>query len=220
MAMALPILVALLAAPRAPEGRLVEEVVAVIRPPGGEPRVVTLTKLTEEARIAMISRGATDAAFRALDGPALRAALDWYVDQTLLAEEARRLGVFQVDRAEALAELERFKRQFPRPGSYPAFLAASDISEEDLLAVLGRMLRVQHYLDSRVARAARVSDADVEAARLARREEFEGLPLARAREAVRGRLQEERIRAEVKSVVADLRSRAAVRVLVSLEAGE
>ena len=221
---ALPLLIALAAAgsPSPGEGRVVEEVVAVIRPAGAEPRVVTLTKLAEEARLVMISRGATEAAFRPLDGPALKATLDWYVDQTLLSEEASRLGVFEVEPAEARAELDRLKKRFARPEDYAAFLAETGMSEEDVLAVLRRMLRVQRYLDSRVAGAARarVSDAEVEEAWKARREELGGLPLAQVRESLRARLVEERVRADVKALLSDLRRRGEVRVLATFGAGE
>src|SRR5512136_1414727 len=53
-------------------GRLVEEVAAVVRPRAGEARVVTLTKVSEEGRIALVAHGGLDAAFRPLDGAALR----------------------------------------------------------------------------------------------------------------------------------------------------
>ena len=221
--MPIRLLVALAALASPPgEGQVVEEVVAVIRAAGGEPRVVTLTKLTEEARIVMISRGATEAASRPLDGPALKATLDWYVDQTLLSAEAARLDVFEVERGEARAELDRFQKRFARPEEYAAFLSQNDISEEDVLAVLQRMLRVQRYLDSRVATAARarVSDAEVEAAWRERKAEFGGLPLAQVRDAVRARLAEERVRADVKVLLSDLRRRSEVRVLAAFGAGE
>ncbi len=218
----LPLLVALVAGAASAQGQVVEEVVAVIRPAGAESRVVTLTKLTEEARIVLISRGASEAALRPLDGPALKATLDWYVDQTLLSEEATRLGVFEVEPGEARTELERFKKRFARPEDYAAFLSANGMSEEDVLSVLRRMLRVQRYLDNRVATAARsrVSDAEVEAAWKARQAEFGGLPLSQVREAVRARLVEERVQSEVKSLVSDLRRRGEVKVLVTFGAGE
>lgn len=217
MPVALHVALAALAASPPGEGQVVEEVVAVVRAAGGEPRVVTLTRLTEEARIVMISRGATEAAQRPLDGPALKATLDWLVDQLLLSEEAARLKVFEVERTEAQAELERFKKRFSRPEAYTAFLAANDISEDDVVGVLRRMVRVQRYLDSRVAGTARprVSDGDVEAAWRDRRAEFGGLPLAQAREAVRARLAEERIRADVKTLLSDLRRRSEVRLLAT-----
>ncbi len=195
-------------------GRVVEEVVAVVRPPASsQTRVVTLTRLAEEARIALVSRGATEAAFAPLDGPALRAGLDWVVDQIILGDEAARLGVFEVDRSEGLAELRRFRSRFEDPARYQAFLEKLDLAEEELLAVLRRMLRVQRYLDSRVSRAARVPDADVEAFYREHAEQLGGRPLADVREAVRAHLAGKRAEAQVQSFVADLRARAEVRVL-------
>ncbi len=221
MPVALHLALAALAAAAPAEGHLVDEVVAVVRTIGGEPRVVTLSRLTEEARIVMISRGATEAALRPLDGPALGATLDWLVDQLLLSDEAARLKVFEVDRSEAQAELQRFKKQFSRPDGYADFLAANDVSEDDVVGVLRRMLRVQRYLDSRVAGAARarVSDADVEEALRERGGELGSLPPAQAREAVRARLAQERIHAKVKELVSDLRRRSEVRVLVTFGPG-
>ena len=87
---------------------LVEEVVAVVRGPGApKARIVTLTRLEEEARIALVSRGAIGAAVAPLDRAALRAALVWLVDQTLLGDEAARLQVFEVEQADLDAEVQR-----------------------------------------------------------------------------------------------------------------
>src|SRR5512142_2092338 len=142
----------------APGGeRVVEELVAVVRnPPGAPPRIVTLTKLTEEARIALVSRGATAAATGPLDRAALRAALDWLVDEMLLADEAGRLRVAEVGRDETIAELARFRARFPARAEYDRFLAESELGEEELLVSLGRPLRVRRYLEGRVGSAARV----------------------------------------------------------------
>ena len=217
MAIALALL-ALAAAGAGPaeEGQVLDEVAAVVRAPGGETRVVTLSKLREEARIAMVSRGATDAAFRPLDGPALRAALQWVVDQILLFDEVTRLRVFEVDRTEVLGELRRFKEKFARPEDFRAFLDDNELTKEELMAVLRRMLRVQHYLDSRVMRTARVADADVEAYYSAHRSDFGGLTLDQVKEPIRARLSEDRIQAEVRSVVGDLRARGVVRLVGGL----
>ena len=217
MAIALALL-ALAAAGAGPaeEGQVLDEVAAVVRAPGGETRVVTLSKLREEARIAMVSRGATDAAFRPLDGPALRAALQWVVDQILLFDEVTRLRVFEVDRTEVLGELRRFKEKFARPEDFRAFLDDNELTKEELMAVLRRMLRVQHYLDSRGMRTARVADADVEAYYSAHRSDFGGLTLDQVKEPIRARLSEDRIQAEVRSVVGDLRARGVVRLVGGL----
>src|SRR5512138_642935 len=123
-----PLLLALaLAAPSPTPARVVDEVVAVVRnPASAPPRAVTLSKLTEEARIALVSRGATAAATGPLDAAALRAALDWLLDQMLLADDAARLRLDEVPREDVLGELRRFQAQFPSPQGYARFLRESD----------------------------------------------------------------------------------------------
>jgi len=196
-------------------GEELERVVAVVRSPAArEPNVITLTAVEEEARIALVSRGASLAATQPLDGPALKAGLEWLVDQLLLNEEASRLQVFEIDRAEGLAELARFKARFAQPADYQAFLARCDLSEPELEAVLRRMLRVKRYVESRVSQAAQVPDAEV-TAWLAENSAALG---SRDREAARAHLAGERTKEEVKALVRDLRSRAEVRVLDDLAA--
>jgi hypothetical protein len=134
--------------------RIREEVVALVRGPGAsQPRAITLTRLEEEARIALVSSGATAAAEAPLDGPALRAALEWLVDQTLLGDEATRLQVIVVEPAELEAELRRFRERFADPAAYRAFLDGLELVEEELAAVLHRTVRVARYVESRTAAA-------------------------------------------------------------------
>jgi hypothetical protein len=205
------------AAPEPSRGRVIEEVVAVVRnPASAPPRVVTLTKLTEEARVALVSRGATGAATGPLDREALRAALDWLLDQILLADDAARLRLDDVPHEDVLAELRRFAARFASAAEYHRFLAASDLTEEELLATLARTVRVQRYLESRVGRAARVDDAEVDRWLAAH-----GAPGAAAevRDAARAEIVEERARVQVRELVAELRARADVRVLERLRPG-
>jgi len=194
------------------EGRVVEQVVAVIRnPAGAQPRPIMLTRLEQEARVALVGQGAVEAAAAPLDDAALRAALRWLVDQLLISEEAGRLQVDEVGREEVQAALRRFQDRFPGQAAYRRFLEASDLPEEDLAVTLVRELKVQRYLESRVGRSSRVSDEEV-----ARFLEAKGAELEsqEARDAVRGRLALEKVQAQVKQLVADLRDRADVRVLV------
>jgi hypothetical protein len=114
-------------------------------------------------------------------------------------------------------ELRRFQGRFSRPGAYRDFLARCDVTEEELLVVLRRMLRVQRYVDSRVAAAGRVREEEVD--RLlgpdARSPDRAGL-----RGAGRAALAERRTGREVKALLADLRSRATIRVLEGFSGGE
>ena len=215
MVQALLLAAALAGAPDGAEprstGRVVEEVVAVVRnPAGAAPRAITLTKLVEEARIALVGRGAVEAAFRPLDAEALRAALDWLVDQTLVADEAARLRGDDVPRDDVVAEVRRFRARFPSEDGYRRFLAANALTDEELGVVLARSIRVQRYLESRVGRAVRVDDEEVDRYL---RERGATLRAPAAREAVRAQLAEQHLAAHVKELLAELRSRAEIRVL-------
>jgi hypothetical protein len=223
MAASLATLLAALAAAAPAHGgpALVEEVVAVLRSPAGAPaRVITLTRLAEESRIALVSRGAVAAASRPLDAPALRATLEWLIDQTLLFDDAVRLQVAEVSRDEAAAALHRFQARFPDPGAYARFLATNELSDDEVQAVLARMLRVERYLDRRVGRGAVVEESDVSAYARDHDLSAESRP---SREAIRARMAQERVQAAVRDLLAELRGRAEVRVLepaLSRQAGE
>jgi len=195
-------------------GKVVEEVVAVVRSPAAsQAGIITLTRLEEETRVQLVSRGEVAAARAPLGPAALRAGLEWLIDQTLLHDEATRLQVFDVDRAEVLAELRRFEGRFARPEDYRAFLAAIELTEEELAATLRRMLRVRRYVDSRVSRAGQVTEADVDAWLAAHPAREAAADKEVARKAARSRLAEERTREDLQALVLDLRSRADVLVL-------
>jgi hypothetical protein len=178
--------------------------------------VITRTKLTEEARVALVSRGATAAASGPLDREALRAALDWLLDQILLADDAARLRIDDVPHEDVLAELRRFAARFPTRAEYERFLAASDLSEDELLVTLARTVRVQRYLESRVGRAARVDEAEVDRWLAARGAATAAAPV---RDAARAEVVAERARGQVRELVAELRARADIRVLDALAPG-
>ncbi len=194
------------------QGRVIEVVVATVQASQIRPvRPITLTRLKEEARVALVSRGGTSAAFGKLDAAALASALEWLIDQTLVAEEADRLLVAEVGRDEAEQELRRFRARFDPPEDYARFLAANDLAEDELLVTLARSLRVQRFVERRVGQAAKVTEAEIDD--YLRQRGVEAGPSA-ARDAVRAHLGERRIAGEVKKIVGDLRARATVRILV------
>jgi hypothetical protein len=207
------ILAAALVAEPAGAGRVIEVVLATVQASPTRPvRPITLTRLREEARIALVSRGATEAAFGPLDGPALTASLEWLIDQTLVAEEADRLLVAEIGREEAERELRRFRARFATPAEYEAFLQANDLAEEELIVTLARTLRVQRFVEGRVGQSVKVSDAEVDD--YLRRRGVATDPSA-ARDAVRAHLGERRLAEEVRKMVAELRARSTVRILFS-----
>ncbi len=203
-------------APAPAEGALVEEVVAVIRNPASAPaRIVTWTKLVEEARIALVSHGATEAATGPLDRAALRAALDWLIDQTLVSDEAAKLRLDEVDREALRAELRRFQARFPSYEGYERFLERTELTEDELTATLARMMRVERYVQSRVGQSAQVGDDEVDRWL---RERGGGSGSAPVRDAARNELAAQRATAAVHDLLAELRARADIRIVGRLAA--
>lgn len=193
-------------------GEVVEEIVAIVRnPPSAPARVVTFTKLVEEARIALVSRGATVAASGPLDRAALKAALEWLLDQMVVSDEAAKLRLDDhLDRGAHDAELARFRARFESYVEYVAFLERNELAEDELGATLGRMMRVERYVQSRVGRAARVGEDEVDRWL---RERGMGAAPTPAREAARAQLAEERATSQVRELLAELRARADIRIV-------
>jgi hypothetical protein len=214
LALALALLVSappVTAAPVQPPSRVLDRVVAVVRnPANAQPRPITLTRLDEEARIALVSQGAQEAAFASLDAPARRALLRWVIDQWLVADEASRLRVDEVPAEDLRWAISGFRLRFADEATYRRFLASIELPEEELHSILARGLRVQRFLDSRLGRSAKVSEDEV-----TRRLAGEGVaaPNPADRDGARARLVGERMDALVKQLLLDLRSRADVRVL-------
>jgi hypothetical protein len=134
----------------------------------------------------------------------------------LVADEAARLRVDEVERDALLGELRRFRGRFGSQAEYERFLEQAEIAEEDLIVALERGLRVQRYLESRVGRWARVSEEEVDGYLAARGAERAS---EAARDAVRAHLVEEKVTSQVNQLLSDLRARAEVRVLPAPDEG-
>jgi hypothetical protein len=203
---------ALATEPSGAPGRLIEAIVATVQASPVRPvRPITLTRLREEARIALVARGATEAAFGRLDGAALTASLEWLIDQTLVAEEADRLLVAEVGREEAQQELLRFRGRFASPEEYARFLALNDLAEDELLVTLARSVRVQRFVEGRVGQSVRIGEAEIDDYLGSR---GVGTGPSVARDAVRAHLADRRLSDEVRKIVGELRARATVRILI------
>lgn len=192
-------------------GELVEEIVAVVRnPPSAPPRLVTYTKLVEEARVALVSRGATAAAAAPLDRAALKAALEWLLDQMVVADEAAKLRLDDLDHDAVGTELSRFRARFDTYAEYERFLERNELGEDELGATLARTMRVERYVQSRVGRSARVGEDEVDRWL---RERGASPAAGPARDAARAQLAEERATSQVRELLSELRGRADIRVV-------
>lgn len=156
-----------------PAGSVIDRVVAVVQIRTGvgarsdsdsarlPAEVITLSGLEFEARVALIQRGAMRAATEPLDDEALRSALDYAINERLLAGEAEVLGAWRVEPAEVDAALRAFRERFDSDAQLNAFLARYEADVQSLGRVLERSLRANKVLDSKVRLRAQVSESEV-----------------------------------------------------------
>lgn len=139
-----------------PEGRLMDRVVAVI-----EGQVLTQSELEFETRVALVQRGAMQAAFAPLDDEALRGGLELVINVRLQVLSAERLEAFPAEQAEVEARVAGFRGRFESEEEFQAFLARSGADVKLLTEVLARRVRAERILDSRIRPRAQVSEAEV-----------------------------------------------------------
>lgn len=140
----------------APEGAVLERAVAVV-----SGRVLTLSELEFEARVALIQRGGVHAAAAHLDDEALRSALELAIGERLETDAADKLQAFPVEEGELDAAVRAFRAKFDGERDFARFLERYEANVQELAAVLARKIRAEKILDSKIRLRARVSEADV-----------------------------------------------------------
>jgi len=173
-------------------------------------QVITLSDLRFEARVAMVERGGAALAETPLDQATLESALQLAIAQRAAGAEADRLGSFPLEAADVEARLQRFESRFANHAAFEHFLHASWADLGQLREVLGRALRAERALDSRVRLRAQVNEGDVR-----RAWEVEGSPgsFDEARAALREKLVRQRYEAAAREELAKLRAAAQVRIV-------
>jgi len=91
-----------------------------------------------------------------------RQLLDGLIDEELVAQEARRLGITAAADAVA-AEVAAAREKFPGEEEFHAALARSGLDEERLAALYGRRIAIEEYVEREVAGAVQVGDEEVAA---------------------------------------------------------
>jgi hypothetical protein len=124
---------------------LIDSTVAIV-----DRRVITLSMLDQEARLAFVEHGALDNIAAPLDAEKRRAALSYLINQLLLENEAARLQVFEISDQESANQQKALQARFSSPAAFGAFLVRFDISPEALDQSVRRSLRAERYLADRL----------------------------------------------------------------------
>ncbi len=196
--------------PRSQETRVLDQLVAVV-----EKQPIMLSELEFEARVALINKGGTEAVDAELSEDVLASIADYVVGQKVAFLEAERLQVFAVDDAEVLKARAELVARFPHEKAYRDFLDGHEASEEQLLAILRRDLRVARFIESKVKLMARVTEAELRRFYDSHGEDFAGQPFTKVREGIRTLLLRERYQDLARSQLEQLRARSDVRLVAA-----
>lgn len=190
----------------APQRQLLDEVVAVV-----DAHSITLSELAAETRVRLAASEGKAAASASLDRRILAASLRKTIEERVVLAEIERLKLFDLEHSEVEALVARLRSRFATPEEYEAFTRAVELTEDEMGSILARELRVGRYLDNRLKLAAQLRESELE-------EAARGLKLTAAeREQLRARLSQEKFQRLLGELLHDLRRRATVRVLDSLE---
>jgi hypothetical protein len=191
----------------AAERQLLDEVVAVV-----QAHSITLSEVAAETRVRLVETQGSAAAAARLDRRILAASLRRTIEERVVLSEMQRLRLFDLEPGEIDALLARLRSRFSSRADYDAFARTIELTDDEIGAILARELRVARYLDNRLKLAAQLRESELqEAAR--------GKKLSAAeREQLREQLAQEKYQRLLQELLTDLRRRASVRVLDSLEA--
>jgi hypothetical protein len=195
------------------EGQVVDRVVALV-----EGRMITLSELDFEARVALIQKGGLEATNNPLDDEALKSALELAIGERLETNAADKLQAFPLEEGELESALRGFRSRFVSELEFSKFLDAHEADLQQLSAVLGRRLRAEKILDSKVRLRARVSEAEVRRYYDEHRAEL-GSTFEEVRSRLREKLIRERYAAAASQELLQIRKGADVRLVAPFARG-
>jgi hypothetical protein len=194
--------VLLLALPCAAQAELTDRVVAAVNY-----EVVTWSDLEQAVRFnAALSGGSRD-------GERLRTeTLEGLINRRLLIQEARRLRFVEVSAQDVSAEVEKLRKRFGSDKEFSDFLAGLGMAKEQLDRMLTERLLVERFVEKKIGLFVRVSRDEAQSYYDAHLAVFPGKRFLEVQGQIMALLYEDKFGRQVEQYLAELRSKADVRV--------
>ena len=196
-----------------PAGLLVDEVVAVVNR-----QVITRSEVWEEAVLILVEQRGREGLRYSITPVFLEKVLDMLINQQVLLDEARRVGLPTVSAHEQSQLLEGFRTRFPDRESYVRFLLEHGMDESRLSVALVRHLRVERLKENKLRVMPEVTDVQVRQYYEKHRRDFGSASLNDVAAAIRVRLSQTQQERELARWLGELGKRSEVKVLVDLSA--
>lgn len=145
--------------------------------------------------------------------------LEGLINRRLLLQEAYRLKFVEVSDQEAAGEVSRLKQRLGADAAFRDFLARTGLTEKQLARMLKERLLVERFVERKIGLFARVSRDEAESYFREHSEEFKGRRFAEVQKAVSALLSAQKVSQQLDQYVAELRSRADIRINPAGEEG-
>ncbi len=138
--------------------------------------------------------------------------LNGLITRRLLVQEARRLKFVDVSEQETAGEVEKLKARFGSDAAYSDFMKEHDLSQKELARMLGEQLLVQKFIEKKVALFVRVTREAAQSYFDTHQSEFPGKQFSDVQKDITARLTGEKISQQLDQYIAELRSKADIRI--------
>ncbi|HUI44666.1 MAG TPA: SurA N-terminal domain-containing protein [Nitrospirota bacterium] len=138
--------------------------------------------------------------------------LEGLITRCLLVQEARRLKFIGVSEQETSGEIEKLKQRFGSDSAFSDFMKEHDLSLTELARMLGEQLLAQKFIKKKIVPFVRITRESAQSYFDAHRSEFPGRQFADVQKNIIARLTDDKIGQQLDQYVAELRSRADIRI--------
>ena len=193
---------------------LVDEVVAVVNR-----HVITRSEILEEAVFVLVDRRGQAGLKRQLTPKFLSMILSMLINQHILLDEARRLGLPSVSDKEREQLLQGFKTKFSSAEDYTRFLYENGITEQVISDALVRHFRVEMLKQKKMHMVSEPTQDEIRKYYFDHKLDFGGADIKAVSNAIKISLSQKRQDRELARWISELGKRADVKVLVDLSEG-
>ncbi len=192
----------LLMLPCSARAELVDRIVAAVNYD-----VITWSDLEQAVRFnAALSGGSRD------EERLQKETLEGLINRQLLIQEIGRLRFVEVSAQDVSAEVEKLQKRFGSGKEFSEFLAGLDMSKEQLDRIIAERLLVERFVDKKIGLFVRVSRDEAQSYYDAHPAEFRGKRFPEVQKQITSLLFEEKLDQQVNQYLAELRSKADVRM--------
>jgi hypothetical protein len=138
--------------------------------------------------------------------------LNGLITRRLLVQEARRLRFVELSDQDIDAEVETVRKRLGSDAAFNDFLKTQDMTRQELARMLGEQLLVQKFIEKKIGLFVRVTRDEAETYYHAHETQYQGKSFQDVQKDIIALLTDMRVGRELDRYVAELRSRADLRI--------